>query len=43
MITLVLVPCLYDVKDTVAEKLSFLRSTDDRGVGEENEEVGAAE
>jgi multidrug efflux pump subunit AcrB len=43
MITLVLVPCLYDIKDTVAEKLSFLRSTDDRGVGEENEEVGAAE
>ena len=43
MITLILVPCLYDIKDTIAEKLSFLRSTDDRGVGDENKEVGAAE
>ncbi|MBT7582377.1 MAG: efflux RND transporter permease subunit [Kordiimonadaceae bacterium] len=43
LITLVLVPCLYDIKDGFAEKLSFLKSTDDRGVDEEGKEVGAAE
>ena len=43
MITLILVPCLYDIKDGISEKLSFLKSTDDRGVSEEAKEVGAAE
>lgn len=43
LITLILVPCLYDIKDGVAEKLSFLKSTDDRGIGEESKEIGAAE
>ncbi len=39
MITLVLVPCLYDIKDTIAEKLGALHT----GHKEEGEEVGAAE
>lgn len=43
MITLVLVPCLYDIKDTASQKLSFLKSTDDRGMGDESKEAGAAE
>tara|TARA_R110002096_G_scaffold436096_2_gene667507 strand:+ start:94930 stop:98076 length:3147 start_codon:yes stop_codon:yes gene_type:complete len=38
-ITLILVPCLYDIKDTISEKLSFLKSHDD----EVAKEVGAAE
>ena len=38
-ITLILVPCLYDIKDTISEKLSFLKSEDEDGV----KEVGAAE
>lgn len=42
-ITLVLVPCLYDIKDTISEKLSFLKSTDDRGMGDDSKEVGATE
>ena len=40
MITLILVPCLYDIKDTISEKLSFLKSHDDEEVAEE---LGAAE
>jgi len=43
IITLILVPCLYDIKDGISEKLSFLKSTDDRGVSDESKEVGAAE
>ncbi|MDG1859349.1 MAG: efflux RND transporter permease subunit [Emcibacteraceae bacterium] len=43
MITLILVPCLYDIKDGISEKLSFLKSTDDRGIGDDTKEVGAAE
>ena len=43
MITLILVPCLYDIKDTTSEKLSFLKSTDDRGVSDNSKEVGAGE
>lgn len=39
MITLILVPCLYDIKDTISEKLSFLRSHDE----DVTKEVGAAE
>jgi len=35
-ITLILVPCLYDIKDTIFEKLSFLKSDD-------HEEVDDAE
>ena len=40
MITLILVPCLYDIKDTISDKLSFLKSHDDEEVAEE---LGAAE
>ncbi len=39
VITLILVPCLYDIKDTIAEKLSSLKSDRD----EELEEAGATE
>ncbi len=33
-ITLILVPCLYDIKDTIAGKLSFLKSHDDEVEGD---------
>ena len=39
LITLVLVPCLYDIKDTIAEKISELSIQEDH----DTEEVGAAE
>ena len=40
MITLILVPCLYDIKDTIYEKVSSLKSTEDDEFGEQ---TGAAE
>ncbi len=39
MITLILVPCLYDIKDTIAEKISALRTNKDDAA----EEIGATE
>jgi len=42
LITLILVPCLYDIKDTISEKLSFLKSTDNRGIGDDIKSVSNA-
>lgn len=43
MITLVLVPCLYDIKDTIADKLGALHGRSGHEVDGEEQEVGAAE